>query len=166
MTTLVRIHTLNAMSLALRTILCPVDFSGCSARAVEYACFLAQRFDSAVTLLHVWSLPPSIYPELAVWVDTVETTLAEAIEARARTEMQRLMDSLSADFRTRVRSELVCGSPPTTIVERAAMDGFDLIVLGTHGHTGLMHLLLGSVAERVVQHAPCPVLTVRVQPSK
>jgi nucleotide-binding universal stress UspA family protein len=55
----------------------------------------------------------------------------------------------------------VCGSPLESIVERATSGGFDLIVLGTHGHTGFMHLLVGSVAERVVQHAPCPVLTVR-----
>jgi universal stress protein A len=149
------------MAPELRKLLCPVDFSECSRRAVDYAEFLAHRFDSEVTLLHAWASPVSLYPELSVWVDNAETTLTRAVEAHAQSEMQRLAGSLPDAFRARVRTEVVCGSPLESIVERATSGGFDLIVLGTHGHTGFMHLLVGSVAERVVQHAPCPVLTVR-----
>lgn len=145
----------------LRSILCPVDFSAGSNRAVAYAEFLAERFDARVTLLHVWTSPVSLYPELAVWADNAEVTLAQAIEEHAQKEMQALVGSLSEKFRARVTNELVYGDPLTTIVERAQAGGFDLIVLGTHGRTGLMHLLLGSVAERVVQRATCPVLTIR-----
>lgn len=149
------------MSPELRKILCPVDFSECSRKAVDYARFLAQRFDSEVTLFHVWASPVSLYPELSVWVNNAETTLAQAVEAHAQSEMKRVADSLPDEFRARVQTEIVCGSPLQSIVERATSGAFDLIVLGTHGHTGFMHLLVGSVAERVVQHAPCPVLTVR-----
>ncbi len=134
-------------------ILVPTDFSGTSDVALEYARALAARFDATLHLLHVLDDP----------------FVAEGLAAEAYiTEAPSIRTSLLEDARTRLShrvqgcatTEAVFGRGATTIVDYAERCGIDLIVMGTHGRTGLAHLLIGSVAERVVRTARCPVLTV------
>jgi nucleotide-binding universal stress UspA family protein len=141
----------------IRTILVPTDFSATSDAALEYAREVAERFGASLHLLHVLQ-DPFVNGPLATeayLTDTpgVRTTILEDAKAR-------IAHRLTATD----HAEVVFGRGAETIVEYAADRRIDLIVMGTHGRTGMAHLLLGSVAERVVRTAPCPVLTVRAEP--
>jgi nucleotide-binding universal stress UspA family protein len=143
----------------LRKILVPVDFSEFSSKALDYALAFAQQFDARILLLHV--VEPAIYPENYMVVpksfdDLNENLINAAKERLARITLERIGRRANAD------SEVRLGRPFFEIVDAAKSLGVDLIIIGTHGYTGLKHVLLGSTAERVVRHAPCPVLTVRV----
>jgi nucleotide-binding universal stress UspA family protein len=144
-------------SLEFRRILCPVDFSDASAGALRLAAALARQFDASLTLLHVDAVPTSSIPEAIL---STPSDLAKDLSApadRPLLEWKVRARELGAPRVEAVRSP---GRPEQEIVELARRDRFDLLVLGTHGRTGLGHYILGSVAEEVVRHAPCPVLTV------
>jgi universal stress protein A len=144
----------------LGRILVPVDFSKCSQQALSYALFLSRRFSSAIDVLHVL---PSIYLTQEVMVPVpgaLGQTLASFAHTRAGEELQAFLAELELLGVAQVRGRLAVGEPVSEIVTAAA-DGYDLIVMGTHGRTGITHWLMGSVAEKVVRRAPCPVLTVR-----
>lgn len=139
-------------ALRLRSILAPVDFSPFAEKAVRYAAALARQLGAKVTLLHVAERAKLdeelIGPDFATHC------------ARAKSRLDALAErTLPAPIRaeTKVR----CGPAFAKIISEASHSDTDLIVLATHGHTGLQHLLLGSTAERVVRHALCPVLVVR-----
>jgi nucleotide-binding universal stress UspA family protein len=140
----------------IRSILVPVDFSKPSRAGVDLALELAKKFDAKITLLHVWGLPVYAFPEGAVFGPEVVTRLTGA----AQDAVDRLKMEVSGKG-VEVNAISTIGTPAEEIVERAKNGPFDLVVMGTHGRTGLTHVLLGSVAERVVRTAPCPVLTVR-----
>jgi universal stress protein A len=141
-----------------RRILVPVDFSEGSRAAFDYALALAEKLDGEVELLHVWETPTYLTPEL--WVSTAKQP-PMALADYARQAAEKDLDAWRGGNRHRVpvRSRVAVGVTDQVIVEIAAE--FDLVVMGTHGRTGLSHLFVGSVAERVVRRAPCPVLTVR-----
>lgn len=133
-------------------LLVPVDFSPDADWALDYALHLAVRLGAGVTLLHV------VYTIRMTEVD-VTPYLAE-VEAQSRQELQvRLQRVREAGLTGEVR--LAHGVPFREIVASAVAVGADLIIMGTHGRTGLQHLLLGSVTEKVVRLAPCPVLVTR-----
>jgi nucleotide-binding universal stress UspA family protein len=142
----------------LRTILVPTDFSDCSGRALALARGLTQQVEPAhLILIHACFLPP----ESKTLADRDYESLLAEISQGATEELGRV----SADLREKgVSVELAVeqGSPETVVVDAAAERGADLIVMGTHGRTGLPQVLLGSVAERVVRTAPCPVVTVKL----
>ena len=144
----------------IRTILAPTDFSPHAEKAVRYACGLAERLGAELHLLHVLSeiVPAGPDPMLAPVLPPeyyAETEAAVARDARRRCSTRRGARPTSVE--TAVR----WGSPVEAIVDYAAEHAIDLIVIATHGRTGLSHVLLGSVAERIVREAPCPVLTIR-----
>ncbi|HTQ05629.1 MAG TPA: universal stress protein [Polyangiaceae bacterium] len=147
---------------AIRKILVPVDFSESSRVALEHALGWAAPFAAKVDVLHVWQAPAFIPTANLPDAVSADTTLVELVKKNAEAALERFV----AEVRERglgVREALSePGSPAHTIVEVAKQGRYDLIVLATHGHTGLAHALIGSVAERVVRHASCPVLTVRV----
>ena len=145
----------------MKRILVPVDFSDASEKALEHAAELARAFGATIDILHVWEVPRYLPPELVIAGPSPQQTLAELSRARAQTELNELVRNASgiASLIGQVRNEE--GIPATKIVEVAAA-GYDLIVMGSHGRTGVKHLLIGSVAERVVRHAKTPVLSVRV----
>ncbi len=142
----------------LTRILVPVDFSEPSLNALAYACGLAKRFGATLTVLHVVEPVYVAEPYMGV-APEVGRFLDEEIR-NAKTILTRI----EADRRKqglRVRSLVVAGPPALLIVDTARDTGADLIVMGTHGRTGLAHAFIGSVAEKVVRTARCPVLTVR-----
>jgi nucleotide-binding universal stress UspA family protein len=143
-----------------RRILCPVDFSPASAGALQAAAALAVRHDADLTLLHVDSVPGSAIPEAMLGLPPTLATELSAPADRPLLEWKARAEALGA---RRVQALRSVGSPAQEIVGMASRDAFDLIVVGTHGRTGLGHLLLGSVAEEVVRHAGCPVLTLGSQ---
>ncbi|NLF07662.1 MAG: universal stress protein, partial [Pirellulaceae bacterium] len=132
----------------------PTDFSDCSERARTYACELAKRFTAELHLLHVVVPLP-----IPVHMSTVPEELLEPEES-ARQALESWNDPAYEAARKVVRT-IVTGTPFIEIVRYARENQIDLIVVGTHGRSGLMHSLIGSVAERVVRKASCPVLTVR-----
>ena len=145
--------------LRLKKVLVPVDFSEFSKKAVRYAVRFAEQFSADMVLVHV--VEPVRYPESVI----IPPEMEEANLAR----LKQARKSLTAFARKEIPAELAreCvvhfGVPFEEIVKTAKELDTDLIVIGTHGHTGLKHLFLGSTAERVVRLAPCPVLTVREQ---
>lgn len=141
-------------------ILVPVDFSDHSAEAVRTAADLSRRYDAPLTIVHVFD--PVVYalPEAYVLFTPEQLDkLTSALEAQLAEVKQMATEAGAA----RVETRLLHGLVGTKIMELAASS--DLIVMGTRGRTGLGHLLLGSVAERVVRLAPCAVLTVKAPAS-
>jgi universal stress protein A len=141
----------------IRHILAPTDFSDYSKKALSDAFELAQIFGAKLSLLHV--LEPS--PYLGEFtLPTMGEDLLSDLERQARAALARVLPE-AQNVQIEVTRSVVMGSPSLKIVETAEAEHVDLIVMATHGRTGLSHLLIGSVAERVVRTAPCPVLTIR-----
>jgi nucleotide-binding universal stress UspA family protein len=146
------------MSIRLRKILLPTDFSNYSATATKYACELATKFEAELHLLHTLELHLDITPEFGMGLDLPRYVSESRIAAEKALSV--LLDPKWAASRSVVQA-VVDGSPRAEIVRYARKQDIDLIVLSTHGRTGLPHVIMGSVAESVVRTAPCPVLTVR-----
>jgi len=145
----------------IRTILAAVDFSKPSDAAVAEAVDLASALGAKLTIFHAFELPvPAVSPyEVAI----PEAYLEESRKAAGkRLEAAR---ELAEGAGVTVESRLGEGPAARAISDAARDVGADLIVIGTHGHTGLAHLVLGSVAERTLRHAPCSVLTVKAEAS-
>lgn len=144
-------------------ILVPLDFSTNSARALDYAHGLAQKFGSALHLVHVCEVPSMMTPALDAYA-IAYADWSQRLGEEAEKQLSKITPALSD---VRVTTEVLFGPPASAIVEAADLNKADLIVMGTHGHGAVMHALMGNVAERVVRTASCPVLTVREpKPSK
>lgn len=137
-----------------RRILVPTDFSVSAARALDLAVELAKALGAEVVLLHAVALPSHYAPYALVPVGM------EWIQAAREEGSARLAQECGRVVGVPITSELREGRPDESILA-VADRSFDMIVMGTHGRVGLKHMLLGSVAERVVRHSPIPVLTVR-----
>jgi nucleotide-binding universal stress UspA family protein len=143
-------------------ILCATDFSDTAEAAWEMACELARSHGASLVLVHVFVDLP------AYSLGEAPGTAVVRVWEEQRTWVQRALDERTSAAAARglaVRSRLETGSPATAIADAAEAEGADLVVIGTHGRTGLNRLVIGSVAERVVRIAPCPVLTVKPRPS-
>jgi universal stress protein A len=143
----------------IRSILAPTDFSAHSEQAVRYACRLAERLGSELHLLHVLSevLPAGPDPLL---MPVMPAQFYKESEDRAQETLKHSLDAGWGKPAAVVRA-VKWGSPVESIVSYADDHRIELIIIATHGRTGLSHVLLGSVAERIVREAPCPVLTIR-----
>ncbi len=144
-----------------KRICCPIDFSDASRAAMEVASDLARRFGAGLMLLHAYPIPGYTFPDGSVVASPkMMQDLADQAEKHLeewRVEAEKLVGP------GRVTAEKAVGEPAAEILEVAKARGADLVVMGTHGRTGLEHALMGSIAERVVRRAHCPVLTVRPQ---
>lgn len=143
----------------VQRILLPTDFSEFSKTAERAACELADQFGAELHVLHVLHDPLLTMPMTAAALLVPPKSLDNEITF-AEEEIQKSPPPSWASGKKVVRLVRI-GATYDTIVQYAKQNAIDLIVIGTHGRTGLPHLLLGSVAERVVQLAPCSVLTVR-----
>jgi nucleotide-binding universal stress UspA family protein len=141
--------------IALRKILVPTDFSEQSKKAVRYGIELATKFGAELHLLHAFETVPIMYGEGS----GVPPQVADEIEAAAVKYLDEL-ELESAEGLTVVR-KVTEGHAFVEIVRYAKDNTIDLVVIGTHGRGAIAHMLLGSVAEKVVRKAPCPVLVVR-----
>lgn len=139
--------------LAIQNILHPTDFSERSDHAFKLACALARDHGALLTVAHVLA-PPIVVP-----VDGVIPVVPEDVEEQVRA---KLLHVTPPDPRIRVERKLLLGDAAHEIVALARKSQCDLIVMGTHGRTGLGRLLMGSVAEIVLRKAQCPVLTVKL----
>jgi universal stress protein A len=148
----------------LKRILHPTDFSQNAKAAEEYACALAEQFDAELHVMYVLQDMMLVLPEPGSMFAYPETNLAE-IRASAEKALQTVPEKGWAK-QTKIVRSVRSGAPFVEIVRYAAEHEVDLIVMGTHGRGGLPHVLLGSVAERVVRKAGCPVLTVRPEGHK
>lgn len=128
--------------------------------ALEHACVWARRFGAAIDLLHVWEVP-SLAPAGDTNSPIHDPQFIELIQARAENAIQSFAEGARASGLTFRAWYCDAGSPALRIVERARSGRYDLIVMGTHGRTGLSRFMMGSVAERVARLASCPVVTVR-----
>lgn len=147
------------MAIQLKRILVPIDFSEHAPPVIEWAGMLAEEHSSELVLLHAYHLPVEFqqvegaYLPQDFW-QSVKSEAEENLEAHAEALRKR---GLTVTVVVRE------GYPATVIEDEAAEQDIDLVVIGTHGLSGLKHLLLGSIAERVVQKAPCPVLTIKLR---
>ena len=141
-----------------RRILWPTDFSELAKGALPHAVALAAEAGAELVVLHVFTPPPPYsMPEIAgdLWAELMQKQRAAAEE-----ELHRLAEQVKGP-KIQTRTVLAEGTPFDQILQAAERLQCDLIVIATHGHTGLAHAIIGSVAENVVRRAPCPVLTVR-----
>lgn len=141
----------------IEKILCPVDFSQGSERAVDEAAYLAGLTGATVELLHVYQIPVLTMPEGQV---TATPEYIAKLMATAQDEFDKLRRSLEAR-KIHVKTTLIDGPAVDTILAHAKESGASLLVLGTHGWSGFQRFVMGSTAERVVRLAEIPVLTVR-----
>lgn len=141
----------------IKNILVPTDFSSLSQSALEYARDLADNMNAAIHILHVIDKSMPFVPGKQ---NLSETEIAAALEVDARKQLSALIAEAENDTNIKVIGVIKHGIDFEEIVKYAKEVGADLIVIATHGRTGIMHSLLGSVAEKVIQHAKCPVLVI------
>lgn len=144
-----------------RRILVPTDFSDCSQQALALAIEMARSSDADLTIVHTCEIPAYAYSELSIAPGDLLSPVAEIAQAK--------LDELVREVRERcpgVRGVLKLGIPWEQIVATAAEVAADLVVIATHGRSGVAHALVGSVTEKVVRHSPVPVLTVRARPKQ
>jgi nucleotide-binding universal stress UspA family protein len=148
------------MSIGIKKILCPTDFSENSEHALQYALTLATLSQAELRLFHV--VEPITYPQSTQLFEPVldEVELMMKMEAAFQTQLEDQVSALKDEY-PKITGKLVRGNTFLEIIRVARDDDVDMIVMGTHGRTGLAHVLIGSVAEKVVREAPCPVLTVK-----
>jgi universal stress protein A len=143
-------------------ILVPTDFSHLSTAALRHAEDLARRFEARIDVLHVWEPPEQARPD--VWRHVERETrkiLTKAAREGKRLDMTTFLQDVPDELVARIYARLVAGRVVDEILSTATQEAVDLIIMGTHGRRGLAHLFLGSVTEKVLRLAPCPVLVVR-----
>ncbi len=144
---------------SIEKILVATDFSEYSEEACEYAITLAKKFDASLILLHIINEPVDLrgFYVPHITFDQLEKEISEGAS--------KMLDKFCADNMgdfTKYETSVIAGIPYEEIVRVATEKAVSLIVIGTHGRTGLDHLIFGSTAERVVRTSPCPVLTIRL----
>lgn len=147
----------SASPFRMKKILVPIDFSDCAKKALQYAIPFAEQHSAEIVLLYVAPSPAYAGGEYGI-IDT------SAMNAELTTAGEKRLETFATEeLRAKVPVETMVrtGSPTAEIIDVASKVPADIIVISTHGYSGLKHVLLGSVAEHVVRHAPCPVLVVR-----
>jgi nucleotide-binding universal stress UspA family protein len=141
----------------IQRVLVPIDFSAGSAAALP----VAESLGGTIDLIHVWDPPAFVSTEAMLGSADSQGTLAKLEDERTRLELDELANDVRARGVAVGTTAVVKGDVAKAICEYAEKGGYDVIVMGTAGRSGLAHLLLGSVAEKVVRHSSVPVLTVR-----
>lgn len=145
---------------AFKKILVPVDFSDCSAAALQHAKLLQEKLGAQLDVLHSYDVPTFMPPHVVVMMGEIDAPLSEHAERFAIEQLNEFLEKCGIGTNSPVGRRTLLGPPALTVLEAAEAGGYDLIVMGTHGRTGLSRLVMGSTAEKVVRSARCPVLTV------
>ncbi|GAH46139.1 unnamed protein product [marine sediment metagenome] len=141
----------------IKKILLPIDFSGASIKILQYAIFLAEKYNAKIFIVSVVEYPytisgvPHFRPN-----DEYEEKMIRIAEKNMASFIEENKDLMPVSF----ESSILFGHAAEKIISYAEMESFDLIIIGTHGHKGLEKMLFGSVAEKIIKLAPCPVLTI------
>ncbi len=146
------------METAIKKVLVPIDFSDYSKSALKYAVNFAKSFNADIILVYV--VEPVIYPPDFSMGQIAMPSINSEWDDRAKDELQKLAKNEITDIKN-TKTIIKTGKPFVEIVETAKEENVDLIIIATHGRSGVEHILFGSTAEKVVRKAPCPVLTLR-----
>jgi nucleotide-binding universal stress UspA family protein len=142
-------------------ILVPVDYSPCSRAALRFAVELAQRFEATLDIVHCWDRPSYVSDVSMTTTEPMSgKSLIRLIQENARHDLDEFLRSAELPEGVTLTGRLVPGDPASTLIHELKERKHDMVVVGTHGRTGLSHLLLGSVAEKLVRLSPVPVMTV------
>jgi len=142
----------------INRILVPIDFSIHSKNALKYAIPMAEQFDASLYLVYV--VEPTVYPADLGFGQVVMPGIEDELREKGADELKELIrDEIQG--RVKAYSSVRTGKPHREILLEAGEKKINLIVIATHGHTGVEHMLFGSTAERIVRNATCPVLTIR-----
>ena len=144
--------------LEVKRILVPIDFSEHSKNALQYAISFAIQFNSELLLVYV--VEPTIYPADFSFGQVAVPSIENELRERGKAELDQLVQT-QITGRLSSRTMVLTGKPFLEILNTASEEDVDLIIIATHGHTGVEHILFGGTAEKVVRKAPCPVLVVR-----
>jgi universal stress protein A len=144
-----------------RRILVPVDYSENSRQSLKFAAQLAASVGASLDVVHVWDRPAYVSDAVMVRRPGQEhCSLAELIEDNAQRDMKEFLGTIDFPPGLAFAGRLCSGDPVATLVAEAKQKQHDLVVIGTHGRTGLAHMLLGSVTEKLIRLSPVPVLTL------
>jgi nucleotide-binding universal stress UspA family protein len=146
------------METTIKKVLVPIDFSDYSKSALKYAVNFAKSFNAEIILIYV--VEPVIYPPDFSMGQIAMPSITTEWDDRAKDELAKLAKNEISGVNS-VKTVIKTGKPFVEIIETAKEEDVDLIIIATHGHSGVEHILFGSTAEKVVRKAPCPVLTLR-----
>jgi nucleotide-binding universal stress UspA family protein len=146
------------MGTDIKKVLVPIDFSDYSKSSLKYATEFAQKFNAEMILVYV--VEPVIYPPDFSMGQIAIPSVNTEWDIKAKEELDKLAGSEIPND-VKVLTVIKTGKPFLEIIETAADEDVDIIIIATHGHSGMEHILFGSTAEKVVRKAPCPVLTLR-----
>ena len=146
------------METTIKKVLVPIDFSDYSKSALKYAVNFTKSFNAEIILVYV--VEPVIYPPDFSMGQIAMPSINTEWDDRAKDELQKLAKNEITGVNS-VKTIIKTGKPFVEIIETAKEENIDLIIIATHGHSGVEHILFGSTAEKVVRKAPCPVLTLR-----
>jgi nucleotide-binding universal stress UspA family protein len=149
-----------------KAILVATDFSECSAAALRAAAEWAERLGACLDLIHVWSIPGFPLPPAFTGDPRANQLLVDQPRQQAEADLQRFVERASNAGILVRNARLEFGNPAEVVGEIAEREGYELIVLGTHGRTGFSRVMLGSVAEKIVRRAKRPVLSVHGEPAR
>jgi len=144
------------METTIKKVLVPIDFSDYSKSALKYAVNFSKLFNAEIILIYV--VEPVIYPPDFSMGQIAMPSLNTEWDERAKDELDKLAKN---EINLSLKTVIKTGKPFVEIIETAKEENIDLIIIATHGHSGVEHILFGSTAEKVVRKAPCPVLTLR-----
>ncbi|MFA6469636.1 MAG: universal stress protein [Bacteroidota bacterium] len=148
------------LTIGLKKILVPIDFSDHSKKALRYALPFALQFKAELVLMYV--VEPTIYPSDFGFGQVGFPDVEKELHEKAKTELQELLKT-SVPETVNSSSVVSTGIPFVEITTYAQAENIDLIIVATHGRTGVEHILFGSTAEKIIRKAPCPVLVVRAE---
>lgn len=145
----------------IERILVPVDYSSCSRAALRFAVELAERFHASLDVVHVWDRPSYVSDVVMTTADSPSgKSLIRMIQENAQRDLEEFLQTTGLPTGTTLSGRLLSGDPASTLVRELKQGKHDAVVVGTHGRTGLSHLLLGSVAEKLARLSPVPVTIV------
>lgn len=146
--------------MSISQLLVPVDYSDCSRAALVFAVGIAEKIGASIDVVHVWDRPTYVSESIRVQHEGESRSLIDMIRENAETDMNDFLAKTAPTTKVPLSHRVISGNPAARVLEELRRGQYQLLVVGTHGRAGLRHLLLGSVAEKLVRLSPVPVLTV------